>query len=1127
MQEVIQGIRVIKFYAWEPSFLAKIFELREAELRRIRKSQTIRSLTVVLTAVSSIFACIVTLIVHYLLVGELSAVVVFPTMMLFAQMRLPLVLLPMVVSMAVDGAVAAKRIQKFLQAEELAFFPSTDEQSQYGIIVEASCFTYETIPKATVDGASSPTTENKAKDSGPFVAAEPFKLRDLNLKIPRGALVAVVGPVGSGKSSLLSALVGELRVEEQGDVTAHGAEEEGASSASPEARVVFGGSVAYCPQQAWIQNATVRDNILFGLPYNESLYNQVVEACALWPDLLMLPDGDQTEIGEKGVNLSGGQKQRISLARATYARVDVVLLDDPLSAVDAHVGRSLWQRCLKGLMADRTRLLVTHQLHVLPETDLIIVMENGRASAVGPFSSLMLNNGAFAAMMQTHGRVRMPTASKTTETVIDETHDERQVELVETLMGPQPSVEDPMLGRESQAMAVVEEMTRNKTPVPTPTPILSSSSPSSPSSSSSSNTSAMPAITSQNTLVSTGPKAIPGTLNGDGKGGEKERGNKGRITAEEERVIGAVAWSVYQEYFVAAGGIAFVFLAAGSIIAWNGTRVLTDYWVSIWTDIGRHPLIGRLNRNSFIVIYVSLGLLQGLFAAISAFAVAWGALKASGTLHKASAERIIHSPVLFFDTNPTGRILNRFSKDVDTLDNLMPETIRSLMHTFGLTVFTFATIVAIKPVFLLPLLLLLVLYLQIQAYYRNSSRELKRLESLARSPLYAQFSETLTGLPTIRAFHQQSRFVACNVARLNTHNQAAFAQLAIQRWLGIRLESVGNLIILCVALSCYLFGILPYLAGLSLTYALSVTGVMNWCVRQFADTENQIISSERLGYYANAIPIEGQTTTRDEGLAQWRPSGGSIEFRNVTMQYRPDLPPVLCSLTLSIRAGERIGIVGRTGAGKSSVIMALFRIVEASPGGAVYIDGVDTTTIPLGQLRRNISIIPQDPVVFAGTVRWNLDPLGEHTDNDLWSALAVAHLNHAVARMDAGLDSSISEGGENLSVGQRQLLCLARAVLRRNSILVLDEATANIDLATDALIQRAIRSDFPGCTILTIAHRISTVIDYDRILVLEKGRVVEFDAPQVLLERPDSIFASLVREAGEQQESLLHPSLGA
>ena len=1093
MQEVIQGIRVIKFYAWEASFLGKIFELREAELSRINKSQKIRSLTVVLTAVSSIFACIVTLIVHYLVVGELTADVVFPTMTLFTQLRLPLILLPMVISMAVDGAVAAKRIQKFLLAEELDFFPSIDEDCPYGIIIEAPCFTYEAVPKVVAaseikkdkTGAETETEADEDAEATSAPTVEPFKLRDLHLKIPRGALVAVIGPVGSGKSSLLAALVGELRL-----VRCEPDDEDGS-----EPRVVFGGRLAHCPQQAWIQNATVRENILFGLPLDAVRYDAVVDACALQPDFAMLPDGDQTEIGEKGVNLSGGQKQRISLARATYAQVDIVLLDDPLSAVDAHVGRILMERCIKGIMAARTRLLVTHQLHILPETDLVIVMKDGRVAALGLYTCLMDQNEDFASMMQTHGRAQNPSPlplppSPLTETrTVDETHDEQQTELVEALMGPQPSVEDPILGRESQAMAVIEEITHD------------------PDTLSDRATSQMRLVPEETSKLK--DKSIPSAdVTSTGLS------SKGRITAEEERVIGAVSWSVYQEYLLAAGGLLFILLAAGSIISWNGTRIVTDIWVSMKTDPAANDMIRRLSRNAFIAIYVGLGGLQGIFAVISSYTISWGAVKASRTLHSASAHRVIHSPVSFFDTNPTGRILNRFSKDLDTLDNLLPETLRSLLHTFGLTVFTFATMVRIKYVFLLPLAMLLFLYWRIQAFYRNSSRELKRLESMARSPLYAQFSETLTGLPTIRAFQQQDRFIRCNMTLLNAHNRAAFVQLAIQRWLGLRLESIGNLIILCAALGCYLFPIRPYLAGLALTYALSVTGVMNWCVRQLADMETQIICSERLGHYAK-LPVEGNGTESDV-LRDWQPMSGSIEIQTLTMKYRPDLSPVLSDLTLSISSGERVGIVGRTGAGKSSIIMALFRIVEAEPGGSTYIDGVNTATIPLEQLRRNISIIPQDPVVFAGTVRWNLDPFGQYTDHELWHALAAAHLKDTVSHMEAGLDSPLSEGGENLSVGQRQLLCLARAVVRRNHILVLDEATANIDMATDALIQKAIRSDFPGCTILTIAHRLSTVIDYDRILVLDKGRVVEFDPPQVLLQRPNSLFAALVREASEQ-----------
>jgi ABC-type multidrug transport system fused ATPase/permease subunit len=1039
MQEIIQGIRVIKFYAWENSFLGKLFELREQELNRVKMAQTVRSLTVVLTSVTSIFSCIVTFVAYYLMGNTLTAEVVFPTLALFTLLRLPLVLLPMVISMAVDGAVSVKRLCKFLIADELDFVPELRPDGEFGLIVENGHFVWETSPvEVRSDG---PTSKENLLDGMDEPRKDAMALEGINLRVPKGALVGIVGPVGAGKSSLLNALVGELK--------------------ALSGRVVFGGAMAYCPQQAWIQNATVRDNILFGAPYDSGRYSTTVSACALLPDFAMLPDGDMTEIGEKGVNLSGGQKQRISLARATYSNVNVVLLDDPLSAVDAQVGRHLMQNCINGAMLGRTRLLVTHQLHMMPSVDLVVVMEGGKIVEQGSFEELMaVRGGHFSVLMRQHGGLGEESESE--DKVLEGSPEQNSLSVAATtsVSSDQLCINSTVLKEFSMAATLTD-------------------------------TKALEALDKAD-------------LNG---GGAK------RITAAEERVVGAVEWRIYWDYLSAAGGVAFVVGALSSVIAWNVTRISTDWWIAMWTSAT--PVV-IVTAKVFMAIYLGLGLLQGLFAVISGLSFSWGGIKAASTLHNRSAQRVIHAPVAFFDTNPTGRIINRFSKDQDTVDSLMPETLRSFVHTLGLTTFTLLTIVAVQWMFAVPLIALLILYYYVQAFYRRTSRELKRLEALSRSPLYAHFSETLSGLPTIRAFGQQSRFIQRSLTLLDINNRAAFMQLAIQRWLGIRLESVGNLIILAASSCCYFFNASPSLAGLIIAYSLSVTGVMNWCVRQFADTEAQSISSERLTHYAWKLPVERAIPLHPADVSPNWPEQGAIEFKHVTMRYRPDLPSVLQDVHFTVRPGERIGIVGRTGAGKSSIMQTLFRIVEPSEG-SIMVDGIDTRDLELSRLRRSISIIPQDPVVFAGTLRWNLDPLGERSDAELWAALDRAHLKEAIKRMDLGLDASLQEGGENLSVGQRQLLCLARAILRRNKILVLDEATANVDLATDALLQAALRADFIGCTILTIAHRISTVIDYDRILVLDAGKIVEFDSPKVLQTR-DSLFARLIRETGEHNE---------
>lgn len=1009
MQEVIQGIRVIKYYAWEDSFLRELFGLRNEELRRIKKTQNVRAIFSVISFVVPVFATIMTILAYYFTGHALKPDVIFPILSYFNMLKLPLALLPMTISMIVDAKVALRRIQSFLLAEELTFQPELDESSELGLVVKDA--TFEWVDTRIVNSSIAKSTDNLLDNQSQVALDQRGNiLGPINLSIPKGSLVAVVGSVGSGKSSLLNALVGEMTY--------------------IEGSVIFSGKVGYSPQQAWIQNKNVRENILFGRPFNQDRYNQVLEVCALGKDLEILPDGDQTEIGEKGVNLSGGQKQRISLARIIYSNSDIVLLDDPLSAVDAHVGRHIFEKCLCGALSGKTRILVTHQLHILPKVDYVIVMDNMKISEQGTFTSLMEAGGQFYELMSTHGGAE---SSSDTGSSVDTT---------------------------------IKAGNLNST-------IVSS------------------AITTQ--------QAEP----------------RRKLMTAEERMTGAVSWKVYSDYVKWGGGRSFVFWTIITLLIYNFCRVGTDLWLANWTE--EEPSI-VLPPVTYSLIYILWGVAQGLFGYLIAVVFMISGLKASTTLHELACKGVLNSPVGFFDSNPLGRIINRFSKDMDTIDNQIQESLRSLFAMLGIAFGSFALISSISWAFIPPLMVLVVIYYFVQDYYRASMRELKRLDALARSPLYAQVSETLTGLATIRAFRDEDRFIETCARLADLHNQPYFLQQSIQRWLGVRLESVSNLMVLSASLACYYFR--PDKAGLAIGYALGNTGVLNWMVRQISETESNIIASERLGHYVSLDSEPDMTEPTEAVLSEDWPSSGAVQFKKVTMKYRANLEPVLNSININIKAGERIGIIGRTGAGKSSIMVALFRIVGLSEG-EILIDDVNIGSVPLKRLRSHISIIPQDPVVFAGTIRSNLDPFGKYSDSDLWMALKQSHLGSFVSSLDGGLDSVVQESGENLSVGQRQLLCLARAVLRKNKILVLDEATANIDLATDSLIQKSIRQDFTGCTILTIAHRLNTVIDYDRILVLDQGKVAEFDTPSALLSDDNSMLSRLAKETGSSNEALL------
>ncbi|KAF9104630.1 hypothetical protein BGX29_001523 [Mortierella sp. GBA35] len=1084
-QEVLQGMRVIKFYGWEDAFLSKLEDLRNKELQYVRTLLISRSGIAAINLTVPVLAATLTFVAYSLAGNELTPAIVFSSLSLFNIMRMPLMILPQIVSALVDAKVSVVRIEDLLLAEELEDLPPVNPDLEYALDVSGGNFQWETTLKALTmedlqkqekaermrgankkeqkkelkakqkaekkeikklakangisqqeaqkmcrESREKSTTEQSSetmsiqekmlsklqeKDPSPdtesiltsshegeddekaqqesgiesqgSVTSEDrgtFALKNIDLKIPRGQLVAIVGAVGSGKSSLLNALVGEMK--------------------KTSGIMSYGGTIGYCPQSAWIQNATVKDNILFGLPLDEARYQRVVKDCALERDIQILPDGDQTEIGERGINLSGGQKQRVNIARAVYYDADVVLLDDPLSAVDAHVGKYLFKNCILGALQGKTRVLVTHQLHVLPQVDYVICMKDGEIVERGTFQELMENDGEFSSLMK-------------------ETEEKKE------------------------------------------------------------------------------------------EGGKPKKG----LMSQEERSTGSVDGNIYKTYVEAAGGKSLVPLLLFLLIITQVAKVGNDLWLSWWTS-------NRFNESQkfYMILYAVWGIAQGVFQFINGFFFSIAGARAAKVLHQRALQNIFRAPTSFFDTTPLGRIINRFSKDVDATDNLLSEAYRMFTGTAAIVLSTFILISVIFPYFLIPLVPMLIFYYYAAVYYRSSSREIKRIDSILRSSLYAHFAETLSGLATIRAYREQKRFIGRNAYFIDLENRPYFISYSIQRWLGVRIETIANTLVFCTSLLgvCGRFDIDAATIGLVLSYSMSVTGTFNWCVRQFAEVENNMNAVERLYYYSEELTVEADAVIPDNRPSDSWPSTGGISIRNLDMRYRPELPLVLRNLSLDIKGGEKIGVVGRTGAGKSSIMMALFRLVEPS-AGTMEIDGVDICKIGLFDLRTRLAIIPQDPVLFSGTIRSNLDPFEKRTDQELWEVLERSDLKTYVTSCEGGLDSQVTEFGENLSVGQRQLLCLARAMLTRARVIIMDEATASVDVATDVMLQKAIRVDFAQSTVLTIAHRLNTVIDYSRVLVLDHGEIKEFDTPANLLSRPDSVFSSMVDETGPANSALL------
>lgn len=1027
MGEVLNGIKILKLFAWEPSFEKRINEIRACELKDLLKFSYLQSVSIFVFTCAPFLVSLASFAV-YVLVDEnnvLDAQKAFTSISLFNVLRFPMAMLPLVLSSMVQTNVSKERLERYLGGEDL----------------DTSAIHHDSIPGSAVRFTEATFTWEQDGNA---------VIRDVTLDIKPGSLVAVVGAVGSGKSSLISAMLGEME-----NIKGH---------------INIQGSLAYVPQQAWIQNATLKDNILFGSELDEARYQKVIKACALLPDLELLPAGDQTEIGEKGINLSGGQKQRVSLARAVYNDADIYILDDPLSAVDAHVGKHLFEHVLgpKGLLQKKTRILVTHSISFLPQVDNIVVLVAGAVSEHGSYSTLLANRGAFAQFLNSYGSQEEGAAEETTAAAgldgIEEQGDESMEPCVEE--GPDDVV---TMTLKREASIHRKEFTRS--------------------------------ISTQST---TSVKAQ-----------EEPNKIKGQRLIEKEAVeTGKVKFSMYLRYLRAVG-LGFSFCVAMSYVGEYAAYVGTNLWLSAWTDDAeryRNETYPVQQRDLRIGVFGALGVSQALFLFLATILSSHGAMRASRIVHEQLLSNILRVPMSFFDTTPTGRIVNRFAKDIFTVDETIPMSFRSWLNCFMGIISTLLMIALATPFFTVVIVPLGIFYYFVLRFYISTSRQLRRLDSVTRSPIYSHFGETVSGLSVIRAYGHQQRFLQQNERTMDINQKSVYSWIVSNRWLAIRLEFVGSLVVFFSALLAVISrnSLEGGIVGLSVSSALNVTQTLNWLVRVSSELETNIVAVERVHEYTK-VKREAPWVTDKRPPHSW-PSKGEIQFVDYKVRYRPELELVLQGITCSIGSTEKVGVVGRTGAGKSSLTNCLFRVLEAA-GGKIIIDGLDIATIGLHDLRQNLTIIPQDPVLFTGTLRMNLDPFDQYTDEEVWKALELAHLKAYVQELPERLQHVVSEGGENLSVGQRQLVCLARALLRKAKILILDEATAAVDLETDHLIQTTIRSAFADCTVLTIAHRLHTIMDSNRVMVMHAGKIVEFDSPEKLLQK-QSVFSAMAKDAG-------------
>ncbi|XP_055852937.1 multidrug resistance-associated protein 1 isoform X5 [Episyrphus balteatus] len=1032
MNEVLGGIKVLKLYAWEPSFEEQVLEIRDKEIETLKSAAYLSAGTSFLWSCAPFLVSLVTF-ATYVLIDEknvLDPSTAFVSLSLFNILRFPLAMLPMLITNLVQTQVSVKRINKFLNSEEL----------------DPDCVGHDKTfphPMLIQNGTFSWGDENAI-------------LKNINMEVKKNTLVAIVGTVGSGKSSVISAFLGEMD--------------------KLNGRVNTVGSVAYVPQQAWIQNATLRDNILFGKEYDRKRYQKVIDACALRADIQMLAAGDKTEIGEKGINLSGGQKQRISLARAVYSDSDLYLLDDPLSAVDAHVGKHIFEEVIgpTGLLAKKTRVLVTHGITYLPKVDNIYVLKDGEVSEDGTYSELLNKKGAFSDFLIQH-----LTESNAEEEELEEIKEQLEKTVQsEELRGKLERVISRARTESISETASVRSFGSDKGSIRKR------------------KTNRQDSVDSTVSKLST-DKASPAK-------------DDGKLIEIEKSQTGGVDFAVYKHYIKSIG----ITLAVSTILLnflFQVFAIGSNLWLTKWSTDTAAQTDTSL-RNMYLGVYGAFGFGQVIFYCLAALAIELGSVMSASRIFRKLFQRIIRAPSWFFDIIPKGRILDRLANDVYFIDSILPPNVRGyISHTYKVL----ATVVVIcisTPIFLVAIIPIALIYYFAQRFYVATSRQLMRLESVTRSPIYSHFSETVTGVTTIRAYDVGQRFVDESDNRVDLNQLCKYPSVIANRWLAIRLEMIGNLIILFASLFAVLGGQTnAALVGLSVSYSLQITQTLNWLVRMTSDIETNIVAVERIKEYGETKQ-EAPWVIDNVKTPQGWPQEGRVVFEDYKVRYREGLDLVLRGVSFDIRGGEKVGIVGRTGAGKSSLTLSLFRIIEAA-GGRILIDGVDIATLGLHMLRSRLTIIPQDPVLFSGTLRMNLDPFQKNSDDEIWTALELSHLKTFVKGMTAGLNHEISEGGENLSVGQRQLVCLARALLRKTKVLVLDEATAAVDLETDDLIQKTIRSEFKDCTVLTIAHRLNTILDSDKVIVLDRGEIIEFDSPASLLEDKNSAFHSMAKDA--------------
>ncbi|KAI8822919.1 P-loop containing nucleoside triphosphate hydrolase protein [Fimicolochytrium jonesii] len=1054
ISDMLGGIMVVKLYAWEIPFIKKIDELRNTELRYIKKASVLRAINEALYFASSSLTSLFAFVTYFLMGGLLTPAKVFTCLVYLSNVRLTVTnFFPKALQFTSESRISLQRIEAFLALPDME-----TEEAHHKQVEFIDTLNDPTIMVAVRNGTFAwaggvQSLENKEVVHQTLEeAAEQVRpiLNNIDLTVRKGQVIGVCGPVGAGKSSLLNALLGEMY-------------------SSPETKLgLRSRRLAYCSQNPWILTGTIKENILFGRPFEETWFWEVIRACAMERDVSRFANGIDTVIGERGVTLSGGQRARLALARAVYYNADIYFLDDPLSAVDANVGRHLFEKCINGILKDKARVLVTHQLQYIQGCDHVVVMEGGRIAGEGSFAEVMnTKDSVFASALKDFAE--------------------------------KPADMDKSLEDEEDILA-----------------------PESPSVSVDTNTTSV--------VPSARPKAE------DGKKAKTPDATDAHTEMSKETLtVGSISGDAYYKYFSSGSSVLTTVTLIIMLIAGEAIMDVGNWWLSRWSQSNEEGKRNATNAWVF-TIFVFVTVVVSMFRALLFFFVSW---RAGKVLFQKMVASVFKVQMSFFQNNPHGRLMNRFSKDINLLDEMLPQTFFDFIQCAFMVVGTLVISVVVIPYLLVLVPFIALAFYFLRTAYIETSRQIKRIEAVTRSPVYSSFPSTIEGLSTVRAFSAERQFEDRFVNLQNDNTSKYFMFLSCARWLGFRLD-VGSALFLAVIAFAAVglrdsMGLRPGLIGLLLSYVLQLTGLLQWCVRQSAEVENYMVSVERVLEYTDLPPEETEedikrsravhAATNGQPPESW-PSGGEVKLSGMSLTYPGTAKPVLRGITKTIPAGTKVGIVGRTGAGKSSFLQALFRIVNPTPEGCVVIDGIKTSDVCLQDLRSRISIIPQEPFCFKGNLRFNVDPFGTVPDDVIWKVLGVVELKDRVANGPGKLDAEVAENGGNWSVGERQLICLARAILRNTKLIVMDEATSAVDLRTDALLQSAIRDGmFADATVLTIAHRLNTVIDYDHIMVLDDGCLVESGTPFELLAKDASVedawFARMVEDMGEDARAHL------